>query len=1146
MPDPADPKPNIFHTVSGPEAEQKAQGSAEQDPDLAGLKQHDDAPKLDGYLMLRSIGNGAYAQVWEAIQLRTRRLVAVKVFHKKGILHWNLLQREADRMIRLDKHPHIISLLDADLRGQIPYYVMDLAEEGSLDSVVQSKKNRVVSPQDLYQAATWMQEIAEALSYVHAKEIVHCDLKPANVLLDQEGHVRVADFGHSLVLTDSGGALGSLFYMAPEQTTATDHDHISQPDIRWDIYALGCTIYHLLSGHPPHDDIALDLEMTPVLETRLKIYRKAIETTEVPDLFTLTHGRVDKDLSAIVAKCMKVNPDERYNDVTEVLKDIKRRWQRKPVSPLAGDKVYVLRKYVNRYKAVLVTVAAALVISLAAGFIVVERQKAQAQDLASNDVLRGKECLDNGDNASATAYFAEADRIFPSLLARGNAFMYMPPVPTAIFNYQKPLQAIAFNRNGSVLLLTGASSAVLWTLKTDTSHALKLWGKDTAAAFNADGRRVATGDAQGNIKVFEVSNQKAVSSAKEPNGQINCLAFSPDDRKLASGTKDGTVRIWNPSKGEASKATIDPGPGVVSVEFSQDGKYLLTATKDGTAHVWEVENGSSQSDPIHLNIQGAPDWYHPDVFFINKDNKIAATGWDGVLRFYNRDGGRTGNALALDGLGAKAFLSPNGHQLVTSVLHDKTSGLLRLYGVKSHNPSPIKFHTIGRVTAFALSADGSRLMAGTINHSAQVWQTDNGKPLGRAFWQGDIVTGASFSPSGKTLVTASQDGVARVWSFTTRADDVTELNWKKAGRKAYEKSQTRRLFSRDAKHLLTYSAKTACLWNATTARPEGGVLTAPGNIQNALFSPNDQELLLLSKSGAKLCLLSAKKSVTLKTQGTLTAASFSENGKKLVLGTKGKTLLFFDPANGEPLGDPVPLGNPITRVQLSPDGSQVAVVTDKGSLRLFSAAGGPALVKLNQWTKSLAFTADSQRLLVAAGSTGLIYDASSGKQMASFKHSGLRNLLTTPDSKIVISFGADGTGHLWDAQTADPIGDPMKHSSEVSQMVLGPQGNALLVVYKDKTREIWDTHSGEPIGSEIPNGSMVKAIAFDQDSRGYKMVDAKGQIVHVSTDWVDAGLNPDQLVRTSEVAGLCKVSRQGFAQPISTDRWMSLWKEFKK
>jgi hypothetical protein len=66
MPEPSDQKPNIFSTLSSPDAEKRAPGSAEPDADLTGLKQHADAPKLDGYLMLRSIGNGGYAQVWEA------------------------------------------------------------------------------------------------------------------------------------------------------------------------------------------------------------------------------------------------------------------------------------------------------------------------------------------------------------------------------------------------------------------------------------------------------------------------------------------------------------------------------------------------------------------------------------------------------------------------------------------------------------------------------------------------------------------------------------------------------------------------------------------------------------------------------------------------------------------------------------------------------------------------------------------------------------------------------------------------------------------------------------------------------------------------------------------------------------------------
>ena len=86
-------------------------------------------------------------------------------------------------------------------------------------------------------------EIAVGLMHAHGKGIIHCDLKPANVLLDQDGHPRLADFGQSRLSHEQGAALGTLFYMAPEQA-----DLRAVPNAQWDVYALGAIFYHMLTG----------------------------------------------------------------------------------------------------------------------------------------------------------------------------------------------------------------------------------------------------------------------------------------------------------------------------------------------------------------------------------------------------------------------------------------------------------------------------------------------------------------------------------------------------------------------------------------------------------------------------------------------------------------------------------------------------------------------------------------------------------------------------------------------------------------------------------------------------------------------------------------------------------------------------------
>ena len=102
-------------------------------------------------------------------------------------------------------------------------------------------------PLPLREALSFFRQIAEALAFVHAKGIRHCDLKPGNVLLNQHGQPLIADFGQAHLSDDAAPALGTFFYMAPEQAEAAPQI----PDTRWDVYGLGALFFAMLTGGPP-------------------------------------------------------------------------------------------------------------------------------------------------------------------------------------------------------------------------------------------------------------------------------------------------------------------------------------------------------------------------------------------------------------------------------------------------------------------------------------------------------------------------------------------------------------------------------------------------------------------------------------------------------------------------------------------------------------------------------------------------------------------------------------------------------------------------------------------------------------------------------------------------------------------------------
>src|SRR5262245_46313408 len=231
--------------------------------------------EVPGYQTQRFLGAGAYGEVWVGLDRNTGRKVAIKFYlHRRGV-DWSLLSREVANRRSLSPDRYVIQLLDVGWDAEPPYYVMEYVEHGSLDDLL--RRHGSFAPAE---AVELFEEIAVGLAHAHGKGVVHCDLKPANILLDQDQKPRLADFGQSRLSHEQKPALGTLFYMAPEQA-----DLEAVPDVRWDVYALGAMLYTLLVGAPPHrnDDAVSKIDAASELEERLTHYRHAIRAAPPPN-----------------------------------------------------------------------------------------------------------------------------------------------------------------------------------------------------------------------------------------------------------------------------------------------------------------------------------------------------------------------------------------------------------------------------------------------------------------------------------------------------------------------------------------------------------------------------------------------------------------------------------------------------------------------------------------------------------------------------------------------------------------------------------------------------------------------------------------------------------------------------------------------
>jgi serine/threonine-protein kinase len=244
-----------------------------------------------------------------------KRVVALKVLPAaKTEAQFALyrFQREMEAAAKLD-HPNIVAAYDADESHGTHFLVMQLVDGQDLASLV--KENGQL---DVSAAIDCITQIASGLNYAHSQGVIHRDIKPSNLLLDKNGCVKILDMGLARVtqsvdhaattatdeLTSSGQIIGTVDYMSPEQALNT-----KRADHRSDIYSLGCTLHYLLTGRPFYDG---DTPMERLLAHRERC---------APDLSRVCPG-VPAALASIFAKLVAKNPDDRYQSVADVLRDL--------------------------------------------------------------------------------------------------------------------------------------------------------------------------------------------------------------------------------------------------------------------------------------------------------------------------------------------------------------------------------------------------------------------------------------------------------------------------------------------------------------------------------------------------------------------------------------------------------------------------------------------------------------------------------------------------------------------------------------------------------------------------------------------------------------------------------------------------------
>jgi len=264
---------------------------------------------LDHYHIRREIGRGSMGVVFEAVDMNTQKRVALKVLPPNIRCSDKIIRRflrEAESVARLD-HPNIVKIFGIGHKNSVYYYAMELIEGRPLEDLL---KEGALLP--FRKVAQLIIQACEAIHFAHSHQIIHRDIKPGNIIINDKGEVIITDFGlarpeKAATLTESGALVGTPIYMSPEQVLAKR----GGVDKRTDIYSLGVTLYQLLTGMPPFTGERTQEILNQIL----------VEEPRPPHRCRVN---IPRALSIIAVKALEKDPRHRFQSASDLAEELTR------------------------------------------------------------------------------------------------------------------------------------------------------------------------------------------------------------------------------------------------------------------------------------------------------------------------------------------------------------------------------------------------------------------------------------------------------------------------------------------------------------------------------------------------------------------------------------------------------------------------------------------------------------------------------------------------------------------------------------------------------------------------------------------------------------------------------------------------------
>jgi eukaryotic-like serine/threonine-protein kinase len=1081
-----------------------------------------DLHRLGDFRVVRLLGSGGMGVVYEAVQVSLGRRVALKVLRESAALDPRSLRRfqvEAQAAASL-RHPHIVPVFATGSHDGIAYYVMEYIECRDLARIIaelrrdESTQSRAgtaakVAPRRplLNDGSSFERDVARlarqaaiALEHAHANDVLHRDVKPSNLLIDEKGHLWITDFGLARIkgrsdLTRTGEAPGTPRYMSPEQALGRRNPL----DGRTDVYSLGATLYEILTLVPPFRG-----------DDRIDLLHRIAHQDPVPP--RRIDSRIPVELETIVLKAMAKVAGDRYATAADMADDLGRFLDDRPIRARRPGVLGRTARWTHRHGK-LVAIAGASAVVLAVG-LAGAALRYTVWLRRHGDALKAEVTRANRNADLANYHRRLANRHLHAAQLR--------LASAAIENGQ--LERAQDILHDQVTDPGGDDPRdfawhVLW--ERATREIAPLHGHERnvrVMAVSPDGRTLASGDEVGEIRLWDARTGSAISVLKGHSLSITRLVFSADSSLLASAADTDSharseVFLWEAASGR-ELARIDGPAGCASAMPSfigdQPALRLHVSGRESAGGEWrksaqtEVRTYDVSHGPSRLTLRST--WHSNDHTFVTDAGQVvsftsarlaeadrctlpaAATGHIEWAFDSARFGTRVLTASTPDGRVIAAAFGPN----TVSCREMSTGSELLRYT----SESPLR--------SLALSSDGHTVAAFCESGLVELRSLASGTRVALAIAassMGNSRLCLAFSPDASKVATT-------VWGIPGGPTPVTIWDVQTGKRlQEYPGHRDRAaelMFAADGRSLLIAAGPTIRRWfpdgksakppllghrgqaRAVAFAPHGELLASAGNDDNLeiikLWDPDSGRLIRSWRggTGTTAALAFSPDGKTLASAHLATAASirlwdvatgtrvatleghaagartlaFHPRGKLLASAGSDKTIHLWEVETQRHIAALDGHDDSIEQLVFGADGSLLASASGDGTVRVWDIVGARALYTLPGPEKfsAVSFSPDG-RALAAADEDGsiMLWDAATGSSIGLLRDEmrALRALVFSPDSRILASAGETGPIRLWDVLTAQELHSLPDYSGYVHSLAFAPDGSSLAYCGRD-------------------------------------------------------------------------------------------------